>query len=160
METALGIGTTFWIELGLSHEADLVTGTHPATVHPERTGNVARLFHVEDSLEQLRWVEDLLSAHPDVELISIADAETTMDMAVRFQPDALLLDLNVAGVDAYELVQRLAADPATSDIVVVTIGDGSAGLPGTDRHLARPIRDGDLLAAMYDVLAVARVLNG
>lgn len=160
LETVLGIGTTFWVELGLSHESDLVTGHPLATVGADRVGDVARLFHVEDSLEQLRWVEDLVSAHPDIELISIADAETTMDMAVRFQPDVLLLDLNVEGVDAVELVERLTTDPTTSRIVVVTIGDTAIGLPGTDRHLSRPISDADLLASVSDALAVARALSG
>jgi len=159
LETALGIGTTFWVELGLSHASDLVTGAPVSTVGADRVGDVARLFHVEDSLEQLRWVEDLVSAHPDIELISIADAETTMDMAVRFQPDALLLDLDVGGVDAADLVQRLSSDPATSHIVIVTISNAVTGLSGTDRHLSRPISDGDLLAAVSDVLAVARALS-
>lgn len=158
LETVLGIGTTFWIELGVSHESDLVTGALAPTVDDERADHVARLFHVEDSLDQLRWVEELLSTHPDIELISIADAETTVDMAVRFQPDALLLDLAVRGVDAVDLVERLRADPATSGIVVVTICDTADAVPGTHQHLIRPISDGDLLAAVSDALAVARAL--
>lgn len=158
LETVLGIGTTFWIELGVSHESDLVTGALASVVDDERADNVARLFHVEDSLDQLRWVEDLVSAHPDIELISIADAETTVDMAVRFQPDVVLLDLEVRGVEAADLVERLSADPTTSDIVVVTIGDSDEGLAGTHQHLARPISDADLLAAVSDALAVARAL--
>lgn len=159
LETALGVGTTFWIELGLSHEADLVTGARPVAVGADRVSHLARLFHVEDSLEQLRWVEELLSDHPDIELISIADAETTMDLAVRFQPDVLLLDLNVDGVDAADLVDRLSADAATSHIVVLTIGDTVTGLPGTARHLSRPISDADLVASVSDALAVARALS-
>lgn len=158
LETVLGIGTTFWIELGLSHEADLVTGPAASAVNDEREDNMARLFHVEDSLDQLRWVEDLVSSHPDIELISIADAETTVDMAVRFQPDVLLLDMAVEGVDAGELVERLRADPATSRIVVLTICETAEGLPNTHRHVTRPISGGDLLAAVSDALAVARAL--
>ncbi len=159
LETALGIGTTFWVELGLSHESDLITGVSAATVGAERVENVARLFHVEDSLDQLRWVEDLVSSHPDIELISIADAETAMDMAVRFRPDVLLLDLDVRGVDAADLIQRLAADPATSEIVVVTIWDMPTELLGMHRHLTRPISDADLLASVTDALAVARAMS-
>lgn len=159
LETALGIGSTFWVELGLSHESDLATGASVATVGFERVENVARLIHVEDSLEQLRSVEDLVSAHPDVELISIADAETAMDMAIRFQPDVMLLDLGVVGVDAAELLGRLSADPATSAIVVLTICDGPTDITGMHRHLIRPISDVDLLSSMTDALAVAAALS-
>lgn len=156
VETALGIGSTFWIELGMSHEKGLVTGVSPGVVDAERVDDVARLFHVEDSLEHLRWVEDLLSAHHDIELISIADAETTMDMAVRFQPDAILLDLDVAGVEASDLIRRLASDPATSHIVVMTMSQTQQAESG--RHLVRPISDADLVASVSDALAVARAL--
>lgn len=159
LETALGIGSTFWVELGLSHESDLATGAPVGTVGFERVENVARLIHVEDSLEQLRSLEDLVSAHPDVELISIADAETAMDMAIRFQPDVMLLDLGVSGVDAAELLGRLTADAATSSIVVVTICDSPTDITGMHRHLVRPMRDVDLLSAMTDALAVARALS-
>ncbi len=92
LETAPGIGSTFWIELGLSHESELLTGGSAGLIGPGRVDEVSRLIHVEDSLDSLRWVEHLVGDRPDVEVISIADAETTLDMAVRYQPDLLLLD--------------------------------------------------------------------
>ncbi len=156
LETQIGIGSTFWIELGLSDPSDVMTSGPVSTMSTERVEHVSRLLHVEDSLEQLRWVEHLLGDRPDIEIISIADAETAVDMAIRFQPDLLLLDLGVTGMDAAELVERLGVEPATRDIVVVTVATNATGLPHVDRHLVRPIDDAALLAAVFDGLAVAR----
>lgn len=159
LETVLGVGSTFWIELGLSHESDVATGVNADAFGSERSENVSRLIHVEDSLDELRSVEELLSAHPDIELISIADAETAMDMAIRFQPDAMLLDLGVAGVDAADLIGRMTADSATSSIVILTIGDAATELTGMHQHMVKPISDADLLATVTDALAVSRALT-
>ncbi len=155
LETVPGIGSTFWVELGLSHESELLTGGLAGLIGPGRVDEVARLIHVEDSLDSLRWVEHLIGDRPDVEVISIADAETTLDMAVRYQPDLLLLDLDVAGIDPAELVRDLALDEATKDTLVITMGTTEKTVPGVDRHLVRPVSDADLLAAVADALAVA-----
>lgn len=155
LETEPGIGSTFWIELGLCDASDILSGSAVSTIPIDRTDHVSRLLHVEDSLESLRWVEHLLGDNPDVELISVADAETAFDMATRFQPDLLLLDLDVAGTDPGDLVARLARHEATGHIVVVTIGMSSASVDGVDRHLVRPVTDAALLAAVADGLAIA-----
>ena len=156
LETQIGIGSTFWVELGLSDPSDVMTVGPVSTMSTERVEHVSRLLHVEDSLEQLRWVEHLLEDRPDIETISIADAETAFDMALRFRPDLLLLDLGVTGMDAAELVERLGADESTRDIVLITVGSGENGLPRGNRHLVKPISDAALLAAVFDGLAVAR----
>lgn len=155
LETEPGVGSTFWIELGLCDASDLVSGTSVSTIGSDRTENVSRLLHVEDSLDSLRWVEHLVADNPDIELISVADAETAFDMALRFQPDLVLLDLDVAGAVPGDLVDRLASHDATRRIVVVTIGTSNSTVVGVDRHLVRPVTDAALLAAVADGLAIA-----
>ena len=156
LETVIGVGSTFWIELGLSDPAEVMTSGTVSTISVKRIEQVSRVLHVEDDLEQLRWVEHLLGDRPDIEIISIADAETAVDMALRFRPDLLLLDLGVTGIDAGELVQLLGVDEATRDIVVITLGSNDTGLRTVDRHLVQPISDAAMLAAVSDGLAVAR----
>ena len=155
VESQPGIGSTFWVELGLCDASDLMSGPAAPSVSADRIDDVPRLLHVEDSLDNLRWVEHLLADRPDVELISVADAETALDMVRRFQPDLLLLDVEVAGADPAELVRQLAADPAPEHLLVITVGPTAEGLPMADRHLERPVADADLLAAVADLLAVA-----
>lgn len=155
LETAPGIGSTFWIEMGLSLESELLTSGPAGAIGPGRVEDVSRLIHVEDSLDSLRWVEHLIGDRPDVEVISIADAETTLDMVMRYQPDLLLLDLDVAGVDPAELVRDLALDETTKHTLVITMGTTETTVPGVNRHLVRPVSDSDLLAVVADALAVA-----
>ncbi len=155
LETEPGIGSTFWVELGVIHESELMTGSPMGAIGPGRVEEVSRLIHVEDSLDSLRWVEHLVGDRPDVEVISIADAETTLDMVQIYQPDLLLLDLDVAGIDPAELVNQLWADEDTRTTRVITMGTTSATVPGVDRHLVRPISDTDLLAVVAEALAIA-----
>jgi len=77
---------------------------------------------------------------------SVANASDALAHIPQFQPDLILMDIQMPGMDGLELTRRLKADPATQDIVIVAFtayamkGDEAAmRAAGCDGYLSKPV---------------------
>jgi two-component system cell cycle response regulator len=84
-------------------------------------------------------------------------------LALREQPAAVVTDLEMPGMDGYQLVRLLKGDPASAHIpVVVVTSHGEApsrywGLrTGADAYLTKDHEAADLAATLHRLIAVAR----
>jgi CheY-like chemotaxis protein len=75
-----------------------------------------------------------------------ADAETAIEVLKTFEPRLILMDLQLPGMDGFELTRRLKSDPATRGVVVIALtayamkGDERrAREAGCDGYIAKPI---------------------
>jgi CheY-like chemotaxis protein len=69
----------------------------------------------------------------------------TLQLVRENQPDILLLDIMMPGIDGYEICRQIKSDPATRDTVVVML----TALPrterfksfqaGADEHITKPV---------------------
>ena len=80
------------------------------------------------------------------EIRTAADAEEALAALDTFHPRLILMDLQMPGMDGFELTRRLKGDPARSAIVIVALtayamrGDEEKALAaGCDGYLAKPI---------------------
>lgn len=112
----------------------------------------ARVLVVDDLEPNVKLLEaklraeyfDVLGAYSGVEAI---------DLAVQEQPDIILLDVMMPGMDGFETCRRLKASPETMHIPVVMVtaldqqADRVAGLEaGADDFLTKPVEDLALFA--------------
>ena len=112
----------------------------------------ARVLVVDDLEPNVKLLEaklraeyfDVLGAYSGVEAI---------DTAVQEQPDIILLDVMMPGMDGFETCRRLKASPETMHIPVVMVtaldqqADRVAGLEaGADDFLTKPVEDLALFA--------------
>lgn len=75
---------------------------------------------VDDIEENLKVLGDTLTQagfHP----LQAKSGERALQVAARAHPDLILLDIKMPGMDGFETIQRLKADPATADIPVIFI---------------------------------------
>ena len=78
------------------------------------------------------------------------------ERAVQDAPDVIVTDLNIPGIDGFELTRRLKQDPRTRDVPVLAVtgyaafaADPSrAHRAGCDAVLEKPCPPGDLEAAI------------
>jgi PAS domain S-box-containing protein len=121
-----GAGSTFWIELprqeAVAHgeEEEARGAAHSSTGSGTSEAEVSVLY-VEDNPANLRLVNQLLARRSKVRLISAHSASLGLDLAVVRPPDLILVDINLPGMDGYELLRRLRALPATAHVPVVAL---------------------------------------
>ncbi|TMV18292.1 diguanylate cyclase [Paenibacillus thermoaerophilus] len=78
-----------------------------------------KILVVDDSKLNIRILKELLE---DQYRLAVAySGEEALDMAVVFQPDLILLDIVMPGMDGYELCGKLKQHPVTADTPVIFI---------------------------------------
>jgi len=97
-----------------------------------------------------------------IEAASVAEAQTAI---VRSAPSVVLLDIYLPGVDGFELLRRLRADPATRSLPVVCVTASAtseimakATELGCDEVVFKPRGPTEILELVREVLA--RAPNG
>jgi CheY-like chemotaxis protein len=90
------------------------------------------------------------------------DGPRALDECRTRQPDVVLLDIGLPGMDGYEVARRLKEMPAMADAILIAItGYGQADdvarsrKAGFDHHLVKPIEPGNLMA-LFDEPATSR----
>ena len=75
---------------------------------------------VDDIPLNLLLVQKMLSRF-NFKLRTAANGQQALDAVAAKKPDLILLDLMMPGIDGFEVIRRLRADPATADIQIVIL---------------------------------------
>lgn len=59
--------------------------------------------------------------HEDVSTLALSGDEDVVGECIKFQPDLLLLDLNLKDITGFDVIRKLKLDPRTSDVPVIFI---------------------------------------
>ncbi|AKT40482.1 hybrid sensor histidine kinase/response regulator [Chondromyces crocatus] len=103
---------------------------------------MAKILHIEDDPANRLLVRKLLqNAGHDV--VEAADGLEGVRLAVTGRPDLVLVDLNIPGLDGFEVTLRLRGEPSLAGVPIVAItaeGDRETSLAvGCDGFLQKPI---------------------
>ena len=85
-----------------------------------------RLLYVEDHADSVALVETLLAGRKDLLLLHAADAKLGIKLARARRPEAILIDVDLAGMSALEFMKVLRADPATETTPILALGANAA----------------------------------
>ena len=80
----------------------------------------ARILVVDDVEANVRLLEAKLTIEY-YDVLTCGDGPTALQIAAAEQPDIILLDVMMPGMDGFETCRRLKADAATSHIPVVLV---------------------------------------
>ena len=107
---------------------------------------------VDDSATNLQVLVRTLqgSGH---RILAAKDGPTALDIAKRTQPDLMLLDVMMPGMDGFEVCRELKAQPETRDTMVIflsargEVADKVSGLElGAIDYITKPIQGEEVLA--------------
>ncbi|HEY8946054.1 MAG TPA: hybrid sensor histidine kinase/response regulator, partial [Polyangiaceae bacterium] len=101
-----------------------------------------KVLHIEDDPANRLLVRKLL-APAGFDVVDAADGLDGVRRALEEQPDLVLVDISIPGLDGYEVTLRLRADPKLRGVPIVAItaeGNRDASLAvGCDGYLQKPI---------------------
>jgi signal transduction histidine kinase/ActR/RegA family two-component response regulator len=158
-----GVGSTFWVDVPVDTaprltRADVAGGDDAADAQPAYSAG-GSILYVEDNLSNMRLMELLVSALPQVALLTATTPRLGLDLARVHRPDLILLDLHLPGMNGYEMLAHLKAMPETAGIPVVALtaaampADIRRGLAaGFVRYLTKPIDVKVFLSAIGEYL--------
>jgi CheY-like chemotaxis protein len=100
---------------------------------------------VDDNAANLKLARVLLTGE-GYEVRTAADAEEALEILRQFRPRLILTDLQMPGMDGFELTRRLKADPGLRGVIILALtayamkGDEErARAAGCDGYVAKPI---------------------
>ena len=143
VESVAGEGSTFWIELPLSEVA--APSSQRVAAPPESAPSQSQhtLLYVEDNPSNLRLMQRIIATRTGLTLLDAPNAELGLAIAKAEQPDLILLDINLPGMDGFAALRQLRDDPATRSIPVIAI---------TANAMARDVSKGEA-AGFVDYLS-------
>ncbi len=164
VESTVGEGSEFWIELVVDAAPQLATGSiMPVELDLElkAAGNqvLRTLLYVEDNPANLMLVEQIIETHTHVRMLSARDGNLGVQLARTHLPDVILMDINLPGMSGIEALKVLRNDTATRHIPVIALSanampsDIAKGLAaGFFRYLTKPIKINEFMKALDSAL--------
>jgi DNA-binding response OmpR family regulator len=111
---------------------------------------------VIDDEQAIRAVCSVNLRASGIDVLEAADGERGLDIARREQPDLILLDVMMPGVDGWDVARRLAADPATREIPVVFL---TARTEASDKRLAQHLGSVGYIVKPFDPVELGKVVE-
>jgi CheY-like chemotaxis protein len=140
--SSLGEGSEFIVRLPVAPDTAPPSSTSKEVVEP--TGPSLRVLVVDDNVDAAESLAHLLSVlQHDVR--TAHDGPTGLQAALDHNPDVVLLDIGLPGMNGYEVAKRLRQQPVFSGVVLIAMtGYGqesdreSSRAAGFDHHLVKP----------------------
>lgn len=160
VESEPGAGSTFWIELPVESMADTTAGPGRGPAPAAHAGAHAQglqhtVLYIEDNPSNLKLVAQILGHRPHIQLLTAHTPELGLELARARLPDLILLDINMPGMDGYQVLSVLKSDARLKAVPVVAVtanampheverGRGA----GFAEYLTKPIEIAGLFAAL------------
>ncbi len=159
-----GVGTSFWFDLPLAAEWNSDHLQHhienddysPVQLLVKRS---CKILYVEDNPSNIRLLQQIFSRYPQLQLDIAEEAFLGIYKARSQNPDLVILDINLPGMDGYEVLSVLKNDINTSAIPVV--GLSANAMPydiergknaGFYDYLTKPVNINQLLNVLNQLL--------
>jgi PAS domain S-box-containing protein len=170
-DSAVGVGSVFWIELPLTTSPHLavLASEHASHARPLEPDGMPRrtLLYVEDNPANLELVEQLVARRPDLRILGAADGSLGIEFARAYQPEVILMDINLPGISGIEAMKILRSDPSTAHIPIIALSANAvprdiekALEAGFFSYLTKPIKVSEFMEALDVALAFSQSASG
>jgi len=125
--------------------------------------STVKILMIDDNQDNLTILKTLiLEAFPDTRVLSALNGQKGLELAASEEPDIILLDIIMPGMDGYEVCRRLKADEKLCDIPVVFVTAIRSNKDsriralecGAEAFLTKPIDDIELTAQIRAMLKI------
>jgi two-component system nitrate/nitrite response regulator NarL len=101
-----------------------------------------------------KGVADLIAMEPALQLVGeAADGESGVALALALQPDLILLDLNMKGMNGIAALERMRAAEIDARVIMLTVSDAEEDVvaalrAGADGYLLKDMEPEDILEGL------------
>lgn len=117
------------------------------------------ILYIEDNLSNVRVMKSIVETMDKTSLITATTAEDGLLMAESEQPDLILMDGNLPGMNGNEAIRRLKANKKTAHIHIIGLSANAmqkdmnnAVAAGCSAYVTKPIDIKNLLQVMHEFL--------
>ncbi|MBL4664841.1 MAG: PAS domain S-box protein [Nitrospinaceae bacterium] len=114
------------------------------------------VLYIEDNKTNVLLVQDILSDFPEVNILVAPQAALGLDLAYAHQPDLILLDINLPGMNGFEALKRLQNMEETHNIPVIAL---SANAMQKDIDRAKEAGFKDYITKPIDISKLKNKIN-
>jgi signal transduction histidine kinase/DNA-binding response OmpR family regulator len=162
VESEVGKGSTFGFALPAGAEQPALKSVPKADLDSGFTaepapGQEPTVVLVEDDRRSFDLLRVYLEA-AGVRVVGARDGEEGLDTVRRLSPVGVILDIFLPGMDGWEVLAQLKADPRTASIPVIVVSmldeRGRGFALGAAEYLVKPVGKEQLLAALFRAAAM------
>ncbi len=120
---------------------------------------MARILVIDDNPDMLDMLRMILQGRGQHDVMLSADGQDGLTKALSEHPDVAIVDVMMPGMNGYDVVRRIRANPGTAKmkIVILTargqpVDKMAAEQAGADLHLSKPVRVEVLLDTIEQLL--------
>jgi CheY-like chemotaxis protein len=154
-----GKGSRFWFEIELPVVAESALG--PEEEKPAITGfeGAQKKILIVDDIESNRGVLMEMLSPLGFDLVDVSSGEEGLAIAADFQPDLILTDLVMPGMDGMEMVRQIRQLPGLEEVIVFAVS--ASAFPqekersidlGANAFIAKPVQFDRLLIVLQNHL--------
>jgi PAS domain S-box-containing protein len=160
VDSRVGLGATFWIELAQDSPLTPDASVGVSVVATRAQQRLCRVLCIDDNPINLKLITQMLYLRRSIHLITAHTPELGIELALAHRPELILLDINMPGMDGYQVLEVLKADAhlQTTPVIAVTANamprDIERGLAaGFNAYLTKPLDMGLFLKTIDHFLA-------
>ena len=167
VESEVGVGSTFWLELAVGHTAKVGAGTTAAeSININASAQrEAQVLAIDDNPANLKLIAQVMGMREQVHLLTAHTPELGIELALAHRPDLILLDINMPGMDGYQVLKVFQASAELRHIPVVAITANAmprdierGKAAGFTDYLTKPLDIGHFLQVADALLDAATIL--
>ncbi len=127
--------------------------------------DLIKILAIDDNLDNLITIQALTSeAFPTADIVIALSGKEGLALAESENPDVILLDIIMPGMDGFEVCKRLKSDKNLCDIPVIFVtalkGDKESRIKGlevgAEAFLAKPIDESELIAQIRAMIKIRK----
>ena len=167
VESRVGVGSTFWLELAVGQTAKVGAGetaAHSINANGLRQRE-AQVLAIDDNPANLKLIAQVMGMREQVHLLTAHTPELGIELALAHRPDLILLDINMPGMDGYQVLKVFQASAELRHIPVVAITANAmprdierGKAAGFTDYLTKPLDIGHFLQVADALLDAATTL--
>jgi len=159
VESIVGVGSVFWFELTSVAKPTLLSHVKEDRVidesHPPRQSRPHTVLYVEDNSANMKLVAQIISRYPAIHLLTASNGTSGIEIARESQPDVILMDIKLPGINGFDVLKILRLDPSTAHIPVLAISANAVSLDvdrglkaGFFDYITKPIKVSGFMEAL------------